>query len=69
MKHIYRQMTGGLPNIYSIVFENLGNNMFIASDSLAGEYIPANTIADFNGDGKKDIIIQGHVDFTNRYRT
>ena len=58
---------GGIPNIFAIVFENLGNNNFIAADSLSGEYIPANTIADFNGDGKKDIIIQGFVDDTNVY--
>lgn len=58
---------GGLPNIFSIIFENLGSNAFIASDSLIGVYIPANTIADFNGDGKKDIIIQGFIDNTNIY--
>lgn len=60
-------LVGGLPNIFSIVFENLGSNNFVAADSLGGEYIPANTIADFNGDGKKDIIIQGFVDDTNIY--
>jgi len=60
-------MAGGGPNIFSIVFENQGNNDFIASDSLVGEYIAANTIADFNGDGKKDIIIQGNVDNANIY--
>jgi len=58
---------GGIPNIFAIVYENLGNNNFVAADSLGGEYIPANTIADFNGDGKKDIIIQGFVDDTNVY--
>ena len=60
-------MDGGLPNIFSIVFENLGTNNFIASDSLGGEYIAKQTIADYNGDGKKDIIIQGFVDDTNIY--
>jgi hypothetical protein len=58
---------GGIPNIHSIVFENLGNNDFLASDSLGGEYIAANAIADLNGDGKKDILIQGFVDDTNVY--
>lgn len=60
-------MAGGLPNIFSIAFENLGNNNFVASDSLKGEYIAESAIADFNGDGKKDIIIQGFVDDTNIY--
>ncbi len=60
-------MAGGIPNIFSIVFENLGNNNFIAADSLGGEYIAESTIADFNGDGRKDIIIQGFVDDTNIY--
>lgn len=64
---IVGSLDGGLPNIFSIVFENKGNNNFVASDSLKGEYIPANTIADLNGDGKKDIIIQGFVDDTNIY--
>lgn len=64
---IIGSMNGGIPNIFSIVFENTGNNNFIASDSLGGEYIPASTIADLNGDGKKDIIIQGFVDDTNIY--
>lgn len=58
---------GGLPNIFSIIFENIGNNAFIAADSLIGVYIPANTINDFNGDAKKDIIIQGFIDNTNIY--
>lgn len=60
-------MAGGIPNIFSIVFENLGDNIYVASDSLGGEYIAESTIADFNGDGKKDIIIQGFVDDTNIY--
>lgn len=60
-------MDGGIPNIFSIIFENLGDNNFVAADSLGGEYIAEHTIADFNGDGKKDIIIQGFVDDTNIY--
>lgn len=60
-------MEGGIPNIFSIVFENLGDNNFIAKDSLGGEYIATNCIADLNGNGRKDIIIQGFVDDTNIY--
>lgn len=58
---------GGLPNINAYVFENLGDNTFVFADSLVGEYIARNTIADFNGDAKNDIIIQGIVDDTNVY--
>lgn len=64
---IVGSMQGGLPNIFTIVFENLGNNQFLASDSLGGEYISKNIVADFNGDDKKDIIIQGFIDKTNVY--
>ena len=60
-------MAGGIPNIFSIVFENLGDNIYVASDSLGGEYIAESAIDDLNGDGKKDIIIQGFVDNTNFY--
>jgi len=60
-------MDGGIPNIFSIIFENHGNNTFVASDSLSGEYIAATTINDINGDGKKDIILQGFNNYTNVY--
>lgn len=58
---------GGLPNIFNIVYENMGNNEFMPVDTLGGEYIPACIIDDFNGDGLKDAIIQGFVDDTNVY--
>ncbi len=58
---------GGGPNIFSIVYENQGGNIFDVADSLIGEYIPTNTIADFNGDDRLDIIIQGHVANTSAY--
>ncbi|MDB9743908.1 T9SS type A sorting domain-containing protein [Fibrobacterales bacterium] len=64
---IIGSMTGGIPNIHSIVFENLGDNKFVAVDSLIGEYITTHTIADFNGDGAQDIIIQGIRKNTNVY--
>lgn len=60
-------MVGGLPNIFSIIFENLGDNNFVPVDSLGGEYIAESTIGDFNGDDRADIIIQGFVDDTNIY--
>lgn len=58
---------GGLPNIYNIVYDNLGNNNFNPVDTLGGEYIAACVIDDFNGDSFSDIIIQGFADDTNVY--
>jgi hypothetical protein len=58
---------GGLPNIYNIVYENLGNNLFLPVDTIGGEYIAACVAADFNGDGLSDIVVQGFVDDTNVY--
>lgn len=59
---IMGSQAGGIPNIYNIVYENLGNNEFAPSDTLGGEYIATNTVNDFTGDGLADIIIQGFVD-------
>jgi hypothetical protein len=58
---------GGLPNIFNIVYENLGDNEFVQSDIIGGEYIAACVVDDFNGDGLADIIIQGFVEETNVY--
>ncbi|MFK7783074.1 FG-GAP-like repeat-containing protein [Psychroserpens sp.] len=58
---------GGLPNIFNIVYENLGNNEFIEVDVIGGEYIANNVVDDFNGDGLSDIIILGFADGTNAY--
>ena len=58
---------GGLPNIYNIVYQNTGNNTFVQTQILGGEYIADCVIDDFNGDGLKDIIIQGFADDTNVY--
>jgi hypothetical protein len=58
---------GGLPNIFNIVYENIGNNQFIESDTIGGEYIAASMVDDFNGDGLLDVVIQGFVDKTNLY--
>lgn len=58
---------GGIPNIYNIVYENLGNNVFLPADTIGGEYIAACVIDDFSGDGLSDIIVQGFIDQTNFY--
>lgn len=58
---------GGLPNIYNIVYENLGNNNFSPVDTVGGEYISAVVVGDFNGDELADIIIQGFVNRTSVY--
>jgi FG-GAP-like repeat/Secretion system C-terminal sorting domain len=50
---------GGLPNIFNILYRNMGNNVFEAADTLGGEYIADCIIDNFNGDSAKDIIIQG----------
>ena len=64
---IVGSQAGGLPNIFNIVYENLGNNEFEPVVTLGGEYIAACIIDDFNGDELPDIIIQGFVDNTNFY--
>lgn len=58
---------GGLPNIFNKLYQNVGNNIFNEVQILGGEYIADCILADFNGDGKKDIIIQGFADDTNVY--
>tara|TARA_R110000787_G_scaffold152593_1_gene266486 strand:- start:9488 stop:10912 length:1425 start_codon:yes stop_codon:yes gene_type:complete len=58
---------GGLPNIFNIVYENLGNNVFEPAITLGGEYIAACVVDDFNGDELSDIVILGFVDNTNFY--
>lgn len=58
---------GGLPNIYNIVYRNTGNNTFVQTQILGGEYIADCVIDDFNADGLKDIIIQGFANNTNFY--
>lgn len=58
---------GGLPNIFNIVYQNTGNNVFVQTQILGGEYIADCVIDDFTGDGYKDIIIQGFAYKTNVY--
>ncbi len=58
---------GGVPNIYNIVYENMGDNLFNPVDTIGGEYIAACVVEDFNGDAYKDIIIQGFAENTSVY--
>jgi hypothetical protein len=58
---------GGLPNIFNIVYRNTGNNTFVQTQILGGEYIADCIVDDFTGDGLKDIIIQGFANNTNVY--
>jgi len=63
---IIGSMDGGVfAGIHGVVYENLGDNNYVAADTLGGEYIAEVSIADLNGDGKKDILTQGFVDDTN----
>jgi hypothetical protein len=64
---IVGSQNGGLPNIYNILYKNTGNNIFTPVDTLGGEYIADCVAEDFNGDGLKDIIIQGFANKTNVY--
>ncbi len=64
---IVGSQAGGLPNIFNIVYQNTGNNVFVQTEVLGGEYIADCVIDDFTGDGLKDIIIQGFVNKTNVY--
>ncbi len=64
---IVGSQAGGLPNIFNIVYQNTGNNVFVQADVLGGEYIADCVIDDFTGDGLKDIIIQGFINKTNVY--
>jgi hypothetical protein len=64
---IVGSQAGGLPNIRNIVYRNTGNNVFVPADTLGGEYIADCVVADFTGDGLKDIIIQGFANKTNAY--
>ena len=58
---------GGLPNILSIAYENVGNNQFVESDIFGGDYLTASVVGDFNGDDLTDVITQGHINGTKAY--
>ena len=50
---------GGLPNIYSHIYENLGSNNFILSDEFTGAYLSTHAVADIDGDALLDVVIGG----------
>lgn len=58
---------GGLLTIYNVVYRNTGNNVFVQTEILGGEYITNCVVNDLSGDGLKDIIIQGFVNKTNLF--
>jgi len=50
---------GGLPNIFSHIYENLGSNNFILSDEFTGAYLSTHAVADVDGDALLDVVIGG----------
>ena len=50
---------GGLPNIYSHIYENLGDNSFVLSDEFVGGYLSTHAVADVDGDSLLDVVIGG----------
>lgn len=50
---------GGLPNIFSHIYENEGSNNFILSAEFVGGYLSTHAIADVDGDNLLDVVIGG----------
>ncbi|WP_420379961.1 T9SS type A sorting domain-containing protein [Gilvibacter sp.] len=50
---------GGLPNIFSHIYENLGDNNFVLSDEFVGGYLSTHAVADVDGDSLLDVVIGG----------
>lgn len=61
------QNGGIFAGILNILYRNDGNNTFVQAQVLGGEYIADCILDDFDGDGLKDIIIQGFINNTNVY--
>ena len=61
-------LAGGVfAGIFNKLYRNDGNNTFVQVQVLGGDYLADCILDDFNGDGLKDIIIQGFIDKTSVY--
>ena len=58
---------GVFAGIFNKLYRNDGNNTFVQAQVLGGDYLADCILDDFNGDGLKDIIIQGFIDSTSVY--
>ena len=58
---------GVFAGIFNKLYRNDGNNTFVQAQVLGGDYLADCILDDFNGDGLKDIIIQGFANNTNVY--
>ena len=58
---------GVFAGIFNKLYRNDGNNTFVQAQVLGGDYLADCILDDFNGDGLKDIIIQGFIDKTSVY--
>ena len=61
-------LAGGVfAGIFNKLYRNDGNNTFVQAQVLGGDYLADCILDDFNGDGLKDIIIQGFIGMTSVY--
>lgn len=58
---------GVFAGIFNKLYRNDGNNTFVQAQVLGGDYLADCILDDFNGDGLKDIIIQGFIGMTSVY--
>ena len=50
---------GGLPNIFTHIYENIEPNNFVLSDEFIGGYLSTHAVADIDNDNLLDLIIGG----------
>ena len=61
-------LAGGVfAGIFNKIYRNDGNNTFVQAQVIGGDYLADCILDDFNGDGLKDIIIQGFIGMTSVY--